>query len=199
VHGFLNALFSFVLSLGVFGPLALGIIDAILVTPLAQDILVVAQSSRHRNTFWLYSLMATVGSLAGVVILDFVGRRGGEAGMKRFASPRRIDYIKRKVEKGAGAAVALACILPPPFPFTPVILGAAALQYPRSKLLSIVGFARALRFFGLGILAQYFGQAILRLAKSPVVWWSIFGLIVVSIAASAYSLYGIIKRSRAKD
>lgn len=198
MHGFINALFSFVFSLGVVGPLALGVVDAVLVTPLAQDVLVVAQSSRHRDTFWLYALMASVGSLLGCVILDVVGRRGGEKALKKLTSPKRMDYIKRKVETGAATAVTMACILPPPFPFTPVIVGAAAFQYPRPKLLSIVAGARAVRFFTLAILAQYFGKAILRLADSPAVWWSIVVLIVVSLGGSAYSIYRIVKRSRSK-
>ena len=165
MHAFIQSLYGFILALGVFGPLVLGVIDAILVIPLAQDVLVVALASQHQNTWWLYALMATAGSIIGCFILDVLGRRGGEAGLKKLASQKRVDYIKEKVEKGAGKLLAVAAIMPPPFPFKPAVAGAAALQYPRSKLLSIVAVVRGIRFFGLALLAQFYGKQILRLAE----------------------------------
>ena len=196
VHALFRQAMGFLIGLGPLGPFALGIIDAILFTPLANDVLVVALSSRHREMFWAYGLAAAAGSLAGCVALDWMARRGGEAGLKRLLKPKRLEYVKRKIDKGAGIALALACILPPPFPFTPIVAGAAAFQYPRVKELIIIGAARAVRFLALAALARHFGRQILKFAALPAVRWSIIALIVLSIAGSAISIYRIIQRSR---
>ena len=187
---------GFLIGLGPLGPFALGIIDAILFTPLANDVLVVALSSSHREMFWVYGLAASAGSLCGCFALDWMARRGGEAGLKKVLKPRRLEYVKRKIEKGAGIALTLACILPPPFPFTPIVAGAAAFQYPRAKEMTIIGTVRAVRFLALAALARHFGRQILEFAALPAVRWSIVALIVLSIVGSGISIYGIIQRSR---
>jgi len=63
-------------------------------------------------------------------------------------------------------------------------------------MLAVVGAARMLRFTGLGILAFFYGRHILKWAASPAVEYFLVGLIVLSIAGSAISVYGWIKRSR---
>jgi len=46
----------------------------------------------------------------------------------------------------AAWAVVIACIAPPPFPFTVVIAAASAFQYPRARLLGLVFAARLVRY-----------------------------------------------------
>jgi membrane protein DedA with SNARE-associated domain len=198
VHPLLQQAFHILVRMGPLGPFSLGIIDALLFTPLANDVLVVALSSRRRDWFWIYGLAAAAGSTAGCFLLDWMARRGGEAGLKRLLKPRRLEYVKRKIEKGAAVALALGSILPPPFPFTPVVAGAAAFQYPRSKALLLIGAARTLRFLVLATLARQFGRQILSIAESPAVRWSIAGLIVLSLVGSAASVYQIVQRSRSQ-
>ena len=62
-----------------------------------------------------------------------------------------------------------ASVAPPPFPFTPFVMAAAALQYSRCKMLVVVGVSRMVRFAILGLLALRFGVSLLRWAQSPVV------------------------------
>jgi len=49
-------------------------------------------------------------------------------------------------------------LLPPPFPFTPVLMVAGVMQYPRREFLSALAAGRALRFFGVAFLARIYGQ-----------------------------------------
>ena len=109
---------------------------------------------------------------------------------------RRIGYIKGKVERNAAWALIVASIAPPPFPFTPFIMAAAALQYPRKKMLAITTAARMVRFTALGALALVFGRRILRWAASPAVQYVLIALIVVCIVGSVISVVGWVKRSR---
>lgn len=164
--------------------------------PLGNDLLIVALTAREHSRLLYYVLMATAGSLLGCFIMDIVSRKGGEEGLERTLPSRRADYIKQKVKKNAGWALAAACLMPPPFPFTAFVAASAAFQYPRKKLLSIIAICRGIRFMIDGLLAILFGERIIQLAKTPAVQYSIIGLIVISIVGSSYSIYSWIKRSK---
>jgi membrane protein YqaA with SNARE-associated domain len=194
-----RVLLVFFWNLGGPGLLVLGILDSSFIfAPLGNDLLVVAMSARARSVAYMlyYAGMSTVGSVLGCLVVDLVMRRAGEKGLEQHLSRKRLDYVRCKVDKSAAWALVVASIAPPPFPFTPFIMAASALQYPRKKMLAFVGAARMVRFTVLGILALRFGRHILRWANSDVVQDLMFGLIVVCAVGSAVSVYGWIKRSR---
>lgn len=195
-----RVLFAVFSKMGGPGLLALGILDSsFLFAPLGNDLLVVALASHYHSVARLlyYAAMSTIGSVGGCLVVDLTLRRAGEKGLERHLPAKRLAYVREKVRRDAAAALVLASLAPPPFPFTPFVMAAAALQYPRKKLLAVVGAARMVRFTGLGVLAFFYGPHILRWARTPVVQWFLVGLIVFSTAGSAVSVYGWIKRSRA--
>lgn len=195
----LTALLFGLIKFGGPGLLILGILDSsFLVAPLGNDLLVIAMTARSRSVMHMlyYAGMSTIGSVLGCLLVDFVMRGPGEHGLEKHLKRKQLDYIKRKVQGSAAWALVVASIAPPPFPFTPFIMAASALQYPRERLLAVVGTARMVRFTALGILALYFGETIIHWAKSPLVIDLMIGLIVISVIASVVSVYGWIKRSR---
>lgn len=143
-----------------------------------------------------YALMAAAGSCLGCALTSEVGRKGGEKGLDRHVSRKRLDYLKRRIQQRGAWALAFASLMPPPFPFTPFILVASALRYPRKKLLAVIGASRLVRFLIEGSLAVLVGRQILRIAQSAAVQDTIWGLIVVSILGSGISVYGWVKKSR---
>lgn len=180
--------------------LLLGILDSsFLFAPLGNDLLVVAMSAHYGSVprMLYYAAMSTVGSVLGCLLVDVLLRRAGEKGLQHYLPLKRIEYIKKRVEKNAVWALILASIAPPPFPFTPFIMAAAALQYPRLRLLTVTGVARMARFTALGALALLFGRNILRWAQSETVQMALVGLIALSIVGSAISVVGWVKRSKA--
>uniref|UniRef100_Q01UU0 Membrane protein n=1 Tax=Solibacter usitatus (strain Ellin6076) TaxID=234267 RepID=Q01UU0_SOLUE len=186
-------------KLGGPGLLLLGILDSsFLFAPLGNDILVVAMSAHSHSTVSMlyYALMSTVGSVLGCLLVDVVLRRAGEKGLENHLPKKRLEYVKCKVQKNAAWALVLASIAPPPFPFTPFIMAAAALQYPRWRMAGIVGAARMVRFTTLGVLALLFGRRILRWVQSPTLQWMLLGLTVVCVIGSIISVIGWIRRSR---
>jgi membrane protein YqaA with SNARE-associated domain len=193
-------LFAFFWHLGGPGLLLLGIFDSsFLFAPLGNDLLVVAMTAHYRSVprMLYYAAMSTVGSVFGCLLVDMVLRRAGEKGLQHYLPLKRIEYVKKRVEKNAVWALILASIAPPPFPFTPFIMAAAALQYPRLRMLTVTGVARMVRFTALGALALLFGRNILRWAQSETVGIVLVGLIALSIVGSAISVVGWVKRSRA--
>src|SRR5436305_5252608 len=172
------------------GLLVLGILDSsFLFAPLGNDLLVVALTARHRSLppMLYYAGMSTIGSVLGCLLVDVVLRGAGERGLERHLPKRRLDYVREKVTRNAPWALALASIAPPPFPFTPFIMAAAALQYPRRKMLLVTGVARMVRFTALGVLSLLFGKRILKWAENPVLQGFLVGLLVFCTIGSVIS------------
>lgn len=188
---------AFFASLGGVGLFLFGIIDSsFFFLPLGIDILLVGLTARHHERMFYYAGMCAAGSVLGVLTTDWVSRRGGEAGLEGHVSGKRLRYVQGQVKKRGGWALAVASVMPPGFPFTPVIIVAAALKYPRPKLVAIVAIFRLVRFSIEGWLAIHYGRGILRMAERPVVQRVIFGLVIVSIVGSAWSIYGWVRRSK---
>ncbi len=197
MKAFLVHVFGVFAALGGLGLVLLGILDSsFLFLPLGNDLLMLVLTARSPRWLPYYAAMATLGSISGCAILDWISRKGGEEGLERVLPKRRIEYVKKKVSQNAGWALAVSAIMPPPFPFTPFVAGAAAFQYPRRKLYPILAGMRFLRFTLVGVLAILFGKRIIALADQPVVQYTIIGLMILCIGGSAASVYGWIKRSR---
>jgi membrane protein YqaA with SNARE-associated domain len=197
LKGFALHLFSLFLHLGGPGLLILGILDSsFLFTPLGNDLLVIAMTARRPHMMWYYALMSTIGSTLGVLLVDVVCRKGGEEALEKYVPPKRLDYVKRKIQKSAGWALAVGSIAPPPFPFTVTVIAASALQYSRRRLLIIVTVFRMIRFAAEGVLAMMFGKRILHWADSPIVHGAVLGLVILCIVGSVWSVLGWIKKSK---
>jgi membrane protein YqaA with SNARE-associated domain len=199
MHHLLRVLYGLFRHFGGAGLLVLGVLDSsFLFAPLGNDLLVVALTARYHSIprMLYYAGMSTAGSVLGCLLVDLVFRKAGERGLEKHLPRRRLDYVKNKVNGGAAIALVVASLAPPPFPFTPFVMAASALQYPRKKLLMVVGAARLVRFTGLGVLAFFFGRRILGWTELKWVQWSLLGLIAVCVVGSAVSVTGWIQRSR---
>jgi membrane protein YqaA with SNARE-associated domain len=164
--------------------------------PLGNDLLIIALSARNHALMPYYVAMATAGSVLGCLLMDIVSRKGGEAVIEKHVPKNRLKYIEGKVKKNAGWALGFAALMPPPFPFTPFVIAAAALEYPRKKLLTVIAVTRFLRFGIEGVLAILFGRRILHWASAPVFEYAVLILIAGSILASVFSVLRWIRKSR---
>jgi membrane protein YqaA with SNARE-associated domain len=188
---------AFLGSLGGFGLFLFGIVDSsFLFLPLGIDLLLVGLTARHHDRMLYYAGMCAAGSVIGCFTTDWLSRKGGEAGLQGRVSPGRLANVQKQMEKRGGLALAAASMMPPGFPFTVVIVVAAALKYPRAKLLGIVAVFRFFRFAIEGLLAIYFGRRILRMADLPAVHWAIAVVVVVSIVGSVWSIHTWFRKSK---
>ena len=192
IHTIARALFH----AGGLGLLTLGAFDSSpLVVPKGNDLLVLALCARYHERVLYYVAMASAGSLVGCFATDWISRRS-EGGLKKFASSKQLDYIRKQVEKRAAWTLLVASLLPPPFPFTAIVAAAAAFRYPRNKLLGFVGVGRFTRFAIEGALAIHYGRWIIKQAESPWLEHVMIALIVISIGGSAYSIYRWVEGSK---
>jgi membrane protein YqaA with SNARE-associated domain len=196
-RGFFHTIALWFFHLGGFGLLLLGIIDSSpLSAPLANDLLVVALSASHPDRMIYYAVMAAIGSTLGSLTVDVLSRKA-ESKISEAVSSRRFKFVEAQIRKHAAWTLALACLIPPPFPFTPFVAAAAATGYPRKKLLSIIAAVRFIRFLIEGTLAVFYGRRILALAQSPEVRYTVIVLIVAALGLSGFSIFRWIQKARA--
>lgn len=184
-------LLRFFRRMGVFGIFVFSVLDSsFLVLPFGNDLLLIGLTSSDRGGWaWIaYVIAAAIGSVLGVLLVDIPMRATGEKGLQRFVSPHRIGQIKEKIESKGGMTVLLTTVLPPPFPFTPVIMTASALQYPRTKLLGLVFGGRLIRYTIEAILALYFGRKLIRYINSDIFAYFVYGIMAIAIVASIISI-----------
>ncbi len=199
VLSFSGWILRFFRRLGVFGLFLLSALDSsFLVLPFGNDLLLIALVSSNRaSPVWIaYVVVSAIGSLVGVFVVDLIMRKAGEKGLERFVSQRRIEKLKSKLENKAGITVFIATLIPPPFPFTPAVMTASALQTPRGKLLSAVFFGRLLRFGAEAVLALYFGRQVIAFINSDVVTYIVYGLIGIGVVLSTLSVLKWLKRNK---
>lgn len=199
VLSFSGWILRFFRRLGLFGLFLLSALDSsFLVLPFGNDLLLIALVSSNRDSpVWIaYVVVSAIGSLVGVFVVDLIMRKAGEKGLERFVSQRRIEKLKSKLENKAGITVFIATLIPPPFPFTPAVMTASALQTPRGKLLSAVFFGRLLRFGAEAVLALYFGRQVIAFINSDVVTYIVYGLIGIGVVLSTLSVLKWLKRNK---
>jgi membrane protein YqaA with SNARE-associated domain len=199
---FLLSTTSFVLRtfvrMGIPGLFLMSALDSsFLVLPFGNDLLLIALVSSNRESLiWIgYVLVSAAGSVLGVFVIDLLMRKAGEKGLERFVKPKKLERIKQKLENKLGFTVFVTTLLPPPFPFTPVIMTASALQCSRPKLLAAVFVGRILRYTTEAILALYFGRQLIAYFNSDAVTYIVYGLIALAIVLSTLSLLRWFRRS----
>ena len=137
------------------GIVVMGVLDASMVffLPLGIDFVVIIMAARKPDWFWLYALLATLGSLIGAAGTFWIGRKAGEQGLSRFVSAGRLKRVKSRVDRGAFVVAGMG-LIPPPFPFTPFVLASGALGMKPWSFLGALAAVRALRFGVEGALAS---------------------------------------------
>jgi undecaprenyl-diphosphatase len=197
VHGIISHLYSLATQFGGVGLFGICLLDSsFLFIPLAADLLLVAMVAQNHELAPVYALLAALGSVSGCAIIDALSRKEGEKGLERFLSKRRTHSLTKLVKKGAAWALSAASLMPPPFPFTAIVISASALQYPRKKLLIVIGIARFGRFMAEGLLAIYFGSQLLSIVHSSAVKIGIIVLIAISFGGSIVSAYRWIRKRK---
>ena len=196
------AIFRFFRRLGAFGLFVFSVLDSsFLVLPFGNDLLLIGLTSADRSgVSWIvYVLAAAAGSVVGVLMVDALMRKTGEKGLERFVKPQTIEKLKQKMKDKAGVTLFITTLLPPPFPFTPVVMTASALQYPRAKLLGTVFLGRLIRYTIEAILALYFGRKLIRYMNSDTFAYFVYAMIGVAVVASAVSVLRWLSRKRSGE
>jgi membrane protein YqaA with SNARE-associated domain len=183
-----------------FGIVLMGVLDASMVffLPLGIDFVVIIMAARTPDWFWLYALLATLGSLIGAAGTFWIGRKAGEKGLSRFVSAGRLKRVKSRVDRGAFVVAGMG-LIPPPFPFTPFVLASGALGMKPWSFLGALAAVRALRFGVEGALASYYGRGILAWMRTPTFQMIVGGFIAIAVIGTIVSAVMLFRGSRRRS
>lgn len=191
---------AFAVSVGGPGLFFVAFLDSsFLSLPEINDILVIVMVIENKPLMPYYAIMATAGSVAGCLLLYFIGRRGGEALLRRKFGGPRLERAMEVSRKYGVLAVAVPAILPPPAPFKVFVLLAGVGKVPLLTFSLAVAFGRGFRYFGEGWLAVRYGEPAIELLEENgrVVAFAL--ATVVLVCGTAYLLWHSRQRSQDSD
>lgn len=156
-----DSVWNWVHGLGGLGLILVGLADNapfVSAPPGSQDVFVILLSAHHPEWWVYYAFMATLGEVLGGYLSYRLALKGGQETLERKVGKPRAEKIYKYFEKRGFLTVFTGSILPPPFPFSPVVMAAGVMQYPRKKFLSALCAGRAVRFFVESFLGRVYGQ-----------------------------------------
>ncbi len=150
---------SLALSLGAPGLFLVAFLDSsFLSLPQVNDLLLIWMVTREPSLWLLYASMATLGSIAGCVVMYLLARKGGERVLRKMVRPERIEKGRKTFQRWGLLAVLVPSVLPPPAPFKVFVLLAGIVQIPLWQFVTAVGLGRGFRYFGEALLARWYGE-----------------------------------------
>jgi membrane protein YqaA with SNARE-associated domain len=167
VKSFISWIYGFALSLGGPGLFGIAFLDSSFVSlPQINDILVVLMVVANKAGMPYYVLMATAGSVAGCYVIYFLAKKGGDAFLRRRLHPERMERTLAAYKRHGLMALMIPAILPPPAPFKLFVLMAGVAHVRPLHFVLAIAIARGARYFVLGVLAIYYGDAALALMQT---------------------------------
>ena len=164
--------------------------------PFGIDAAVIILAARLKGLWWTAPLLATLGSVGGAALTFWMGVKIGEKGLDRYVPPRRLKKIRARIRDSGAIALAVLDLIPPPFPFTPFVLAAGALEVNPSTFFVTLTVCRILRFGIEAALAATYGDGVLSWLDSDLFQDIVSFLIVVAVILTALSIVNLIRSTR---
>ena len=182
-------------KLGLLGLFFICIIDSSpipLPIPGSSDLLVVLLAAQ-RHGWFLVTLIATLGSVAGAAVSYQTGVAGGLPLVNKYVPTRFRDRITHWTEHHSLLSVALPAMLPPPAPLMPFLIAAGALKMPRARYYWSFTLSRFARHAFFAWLGMHYGRTImpLYLRFADKYGWVLLVVVWGSVAFGA--VYAILK------
>jgi membrane protein YqaA with SNARE-associated domain len=155
---FVDWIQTFAQSLGGPGLFVVAFLDSSFISlPEINDLLLVLMVTQHEGRMVYYATSATLGSIAGCLVLYYLGRKGDKWIMRRF-SASRVERTLSAFQRYGVMAVLIPSLLPPPAPFKVFVLlsGIAGISVGRFTMAIAIG--RGIRYFAEGLLAIWYGD-----------------------------------------
>src|SRR5205085_10633962 len=186
------------LPYGGFGLMVLAICDSSFVSlPEVNDVLLMTFSINDPQSMVKFALLTTLGSVIGCALLYAVGRKGGDAFLRKSFTGERLAKVQAWYQRHGVMAVIVPSLLPPPTPFKVFVLSAGTFGISWPKFLTAVVIGRGIRYFSEGILAVVYGPAAIRFVQDN---YGKIGLgLVFLIVASAAIFFFTRRRVRSSE
>lgn len=155
-------LWALLKPLGAWGVLAIAALDGAFLG-LPMDAVVAGYVYQDRTRFFLYALMASVGSTLGSIVIYGIGYKGGEELLRKRISPERFEKIHAAFDTHPFWSLMFPAMLPPPTPFKLFVLAAAVSEMGFVRFLLAIFSGRMVRFLLLALLTMKFGPDVVHI------------------------------------
>ena len=144
------------IKLGFWGAGAVAMLDSSTI-PVPMDAILAVWIWNDKSHFWLYCLMASVGSSIGGLLPYALGRAGGELFLLKRVDRTRYEQIKLRFEKQEFLAMAIPSALPPPTPWKAFVFAAGVFEMRVLPFMLAVFTGRLVRWLILSLLVLKLG------------------------------------------
>ena len=149
-------------KLGFWGVGLIALLDSSTI-PVPMDALLAFYIWNNKDRFWLYCLMAAIGSAIGGLLPYGLGRAGGELFLLKRIDRARFDRIRLRFERQEFLAVMIPSMLPPPAPWKMFIFAAGVFEMRVIPFMLAVFSGRMVRWLILSVLVLKLGPGAVEL------------------------------------
>lgn len=168
--------------LGGLGLILLGLADnSVVPMPGSMDALTIILSAHQKDWWPYYAAMATIGGVVGAYATYGLGLKSGESALDKKLSKKKAEQIQKLFKRYGFFSLFVPALLPPPVPFSPFLLVAGVLKYPKRNFFLAVGLARAIRYSLLAWLGSMYSKQIFGFFSSyyRTILWIVIALAVL--------------------
>jgi membrane protein YqaA with SNARE-associated domain len=148
--------------LGFWGVGGIGFIDAAAI-PVPMDLIIAGYVWADKRHFYLYVLLASVGSALGGLVPFFLGRAGGELFLMKRINRARYEQLRDRFGKQEFLAMMIPSILPPPTPWKLFVFAAGVFEMKTRNFMLSVFAGRFIRYIITALLTIEYGPQIVNM------------------------------------
>jgi len=164
---------------------------------MPMDLIISGYVWADRRHFWVYCLMAAIGSSIGGLLPFYLGRAGGELFLLKRVNRARYEQLRDRFERQEFFALFVPSMLPPPTPWKLFVFGAGVFEMRLRDFLAAVFLGRLVRFMAEGLLVLYYGPEIVTVVHDLAVKHLIATLVGIGVVLAVLVVIAV-RKSRSK-
>jgi membrane protein YqaA with SNARE-associated domain len=149
-------LLPFLAKFGIWGVGAVALLDSSSI-PVPMDAILALYIWNDKGRFWLYCLLAAVGSAIGGLLPYGLGRAGGELFLLKRVNRERFERMRTRFERQEFLAMMIPSMLPPPTPWKAFVFAAGVFEMRIVPFMLAVFCGRMVRWLVLSLLVLKLG------------------------------------------
>jgi membrane protein YqaA with SNARE-associated domain len=146
----------FLANFGIWGVGAVAMLDSSTI-PVPMDLILAGYIWADKRHFWLYCLLAAVGSAIGGLLPYGLGRAGGELFLLKRVNREHYEKMRARFERQEFLAMMIPSMLPPPTPWKAFVFAAGVFEMRVAPFMLSVFAGRLVRWLILSLLVLYLG------------------------------------------
>jgi len=146
----------FLAKFGIWGVGGAALLDSSTI-PIPMDALLAVYVWNDKGHFWVYCLLAAIGSAIGGLLPYGLGRAGGELFLLKHVNRKRFERMRTRFEEQEFLAMLIPSMLPPPTPWKAFVFAAGVFEMRVVPFMAAVFCGRMLRWLILSMLVLKLG------------------------------------------